>query len=761
MATTPPIPALTDEQHRIVHSKARTLKVRAGAGTGKTFTLTAYAVARPSAKMLYLAFNRGVRDEATRKFPKNVRCVTNHGLCYAQFGLPYERTKKLGNPKPFQISKALGIQIRDAGLVLQTIKNFLASASREILPEHVGSELNATAKRSYAELARKAWEVMRSTTDKRISMPHDGYLKLFQLSDPILNVDVILLDEAQDTNPVMLSIINAQTCGKVFVGDARQGIYAFRGAVNAMEMIKAEEELPLTQSWRYGAGIATIANTVLAAHSPHKHPLQGKGRHETQFAVDPSQPHTVLARTNATLFHEAVKAVRANRKLMFVGGIENYQFDAIMDTYNLQSGNRGAVQDKTIASFHSFGEMLSYAKELDDKEMMSLVRTVSEYGDSVPKLINRIKRATITPEKATGEEIVLTTAHKAKGLEWMDVILTDDFVNMAGETNPKTHLVEPPPEEEVNLLYVAMTRAIRGISLPESLMGWLETHDQKLYTAISQNSQAALKDSATSKGPSLTNVLIHTASDQEEFLKSFGINLDPYDQKAKAFPARVSESIITGLKEFGADFRVERRIDDEELADEQEYTPPTAHRATHSPTRPAPAWTANSKQAPLRTSASKASAPIKKETSTPVFGSAKQMFDSYGNKHRITVNNKTELVTESTIGYTVWHIASGKCLRAGEEALKLSAEQPKTPIARNSDNSPSPAVTAVSTTKSLIDNTGVRQHMLASNATQVLTFSEIGYAVWCLKTGCCLKPGFENKSLRNEAPQAVAESPSP
>ena len=41
-------------------------------------------------------------------------------------------------------------------------------------------------------------------------MPHDGYLKLFQLQNPILDYDIILLDEVQDTTECMLQIIKKQ-----------------------------------------------------------------------------------------------------------------------------------------------------------------------------------------------------------------------------------------------------------------------------------------------------------------------------------------------------------------------------------------------------------------------------------------------------------------------------------------------------------------------------------------------------------------------
>ena len=57
-----------------------------------------------------------------------------------------------------------------------------------------------------------------------IKMPYDGYLKLWQLKQPILkNIpdcrhDVLMIDEGQDMNPAMLEIFNYQKTTKIIVG---------------------------------------------------------------------------------------------------------------------------------------------------------------------------------------------------------------------------------------------------------------------------------------------------------------------------------------------------------------------------------------------------------------------------------------------------------------------------------------------------------------------------------------------------------------
>lgn len=48
------------------------LVVNAFAGTGKTATLVQFAQTNPDSKMLYLAYNRAIRDEAEQKFPSTL-----------------------------------------------------------------------------------------------------------------------------------------------------------------------------------------------------------------------------------------------------------------------------------------------------------------------------------------------------------------------------------------------------------------------------------------------------------------------------------------------------------------------------------------------------------------------------------------------------------------------------------------------------------------------------------------------------------------
>src|SRR6185436_10689904 len=77
---------LTVEQLAVLETDGN-LVINAVAGSGKTSTLIEYAKSRPSdSRILYLAFNRTVKSEATQRFARaslsNVRVETAHSLAF-------------------------------------------------------------------------------------------------------------------------------------------------------------------------------------------------------------------------------------------------------------------------------------------------------------------------------------------------------------------------------------------------------------------------------------------------------------------------------------------------------------------------------------------------------------------------------------------------------------------------------------------------------------------------------------------------------
>lgn len=477
------------------------VKANAFAGTGKSSTFVFLAERYSKERMLYVAFNKAIQLEAESRFPNNVRARTGHSLAYAVKGRIYGSVprKLQGDIRPFHISGRMleaGIgrsvpsatQNLFAGRVIETLKAFLVSADREITLAHVSIGSGQNERQNYdgntlVDAAKRVWEWMQDPASP-IPMLHDGYLKLYQLTDPVLNYDRILFDEAQDTNPVMQAIVGSQSCKIAYVGDRHQGIYGFRGATNAMETIQADEQFGLTGSFRFGPGVADVANRLLSLKDePLK--IKGLGSATEVGEFDRRRHgHALISRGNVALFHEAVRAISSARPFAFVGNIRDYRFDQITEAYNLYAGNQ--VKDPFIGSFASFDEYSEYGEQMDDFEVKGRVRVVSQYADDTPRLVDRI-HANALPFTKDDEHtdprlLVLTTAHKSKGLEFDRVVLADGFQSLFDDEGNVFDINEASCEdiEELNLLYVAATRARKQLQLSAELSEYIDwTHDME------------------------------------------------------------------------------------------------------------------------------------------------------------------------------------------------------------------------------------------------------------------------------------------
>ncbi len=471
----------TEEQRRIVASQARGLVVEAGAGAAKTTTLGLYASARQRTRILYLAFNKSIQLEAAARMPANVTCRTTHSIAWRKavelFGK--DAAQRVGKTYGSSVSRAFRCGPLAASGALQAIQNWCGSLDDEITSVHVPAEIaeRMADPGTVVELARATWERMCRRDGGELRMPHDGYLKLFQMDGPVLRgQDLIGVDEAQDLNLCTYDIVRRQAGGLLLVGDSAQQIFTFRGSANALAMHPADERLQLTRSFRFGAGIAQMANALLGHFKPESTlRIVGTGRAPTRLSVDTKRSFAVLARTNAVVFEEAIAFLTENRRYHFVGGTEGYRMEKLLDAYYLWSGDSGLIRDPYLRSFPDFEALQQLAEDAADPELRHLVRVIEDYGSRVPALVDQIKSRHVDLEKkdwATFDGIFFSTAHKSKGLEFDQVWLADDFMKFFEDGRELT--AEDVEQADVNLLYVALTRARQSVRLCEAFDEWLQ-----------------------------------------------------------------------------------------------------------------------------------------------------------------------------------------------------------------------------------------------------------------------------------------------
>ena len=461
----------------------RVLKVNAVAGSGKTSTLKLLAEDN-KVPSLYISFNKAIAEEAQGKFPQHVECRTSHSLAYAQYG-KYIQHKlkrpvvKYKNVAGTSAEIAKFYYINDmysdngpvsstaiASLVKETVKRFQNSADDKILALHTPYSAIKEIEKNHAGLdvkamvvcildnARKLWRDRINPMSEVLCTP-DTYLKLYQLSKPVLNFDIIYLDESQDSNPALLDIVTRQThCKIAYVGDTYQSIYQFRGAVNAMEMIGAPSKY-LSKSFRYGETIAEVAKYIISEAID----VKGNDSISSSIVQDvdwKENEYTYIFRTNGCLLETAVDMIAEGHDVHIDIDTKNF-IKQLESAEALKYGDSKKVKHEDITPYSSWYDLLQASKE--DPELRRLVRIIE--GKKVGSFISSLNQLS-SKEDA---KVFMTTAHKSKGCEWSNVYLANDFPlrDKDGNTLDKMN------QAEINLLYVACTRAINKLKLPSLL----------------------------------------------------------------------------------------------------------------------------------------------------------------------------------------------------------------------------------------------------------------------------------------------------
>lgn len=499
---------LTREQQHILSHDIQgdhVVKIVAFAGTGKTTTLVKYAEQRPNLRFLYVAFNKSVATEAKRRFPSNVECRTVHSLAFKDIGRSYFNRQKLTfNLNPFAINCVLPEGhggFSNSKVVTTTLNTFMASADNAINISHVPSTRKAknglrkvildTDKEVFVHNAQNIWIKMKDlnvTKKHGYNMTHDGYLKLWQLQHPKPclsdKYDVIFIDEAQDCTPAILDVLLSQRCGKILVGDPHQQIYTFKGAVNALHTVEHTHIYYLTQSFRFGAEIAYVGAAILKACKRVQKILVGgkqKGGVCDEFAdkvgeamrtgVSLSRGKTaILSRGNFGVFSKAVQLIESSPfcRIHFIGGVDGIGLDKILDIWHLMegAGKPRFIKDPLIRFFAqkdsgAFETFKNYVLQTEDKELDAKLNIVENYGKRIPELVKHLKSC--FEEDFHKADFIIGTVHKAKGLEFDIVMVSDDFANVPASKhnlhfNPDFSFADIA-DDEWNLLYVAVTRA--------------------------------------------------------------------------------------------------------------------------------------------------------------------------------------------------------------------------------------------------------------------------------------------------------------
>ncbi len=488
---------LTPEQKAIINSKGN-IKINAVAGSGKTTTIIEYAKSRPrNAKILYLAFNRSVRLEAIKRFSEqglnNVSVETAHSLAYKQIVYQNDYQVRPQGYKTHEIVEIMGLKGNGekhteyivANHINKCISYYCNSDKQKVqdlnyLDLITDSKAKAFVRPIQEYIIQQTRLFLNKMNKGEIEIIHDFYLKKFQLANPKLTFDYILFDEAQDASPAMLDIFLKQNATKVIVGDTHQQIYGWRMAVNSLEKTDFKT-YNLSTSFRFSQDIANLATKILDwKHIITEHEtVEIAGENNTK--TDKIKTKAILARTNLGLLLRTIEYITQNKnakKIYFEGNINSYTYaddgTSLYDVLNLYTGKRKLIRDKLLKGMRDTTELDEYINKTEDVQLGMMVEIIKEYGDSIPGIIKMIKEKHIDDNDKNKAEIIFSTVHRCKGMEYDSIELVNDFMTKERlekiKADPKEKFDISKLSEEINLLYVAITRTKDIIHIPESLL---------------------------------------------------------------------------------------------------------------------------------------------------------------------------------------------------------------------------------------------------------------------------------------------------
>jgi len=453
---------LTTEQQNIIQALSngeRKVLVEAYAGTGKTSTLIEVIKNNPTKRFLILMFNKSVADEFNQKLKKlgikNATARTGHSLAYQY--VVRVKGYDIGYPlKDWSLAKEYNHPKKVCYHVEKTVTNWCKSvntntfASVDDLPIDSRNDLNLGDQTKVVKLSNRVINDMRIKNRK---ITFDFYMKEFLIglangTIKVANYDVVALDEAQDTAPVMKQIFDTLPVSqKIAVGDELQSIYAWNGAISAITDWKEEggwSTLNLSQSFRLSPDVASDVNYLIKGLFLKETSLKGFE------SPDPKNPtKATLSRTNTMLIKEMIGYVKHGIKwcttrdpeaifemLNDVSGLnaksinpeKDYQpkIPYMSDVYDSYIERKKKLTDVMAKSYTFLKFCLEALDSNQDREIITAAKLIPQLAEedlTSYQLLQMTKEYNATSDK--DGFVNLSTAHTAKGLEW-------DYVKVIG-----------------------------------------------------------------------------------------------------------------------------------------------------------------------------------------------------------------------------------------------------------------------------------------------------------------------------------------
>lgn len=483
-----------------VRDTAQHLVLRATAGSGKTTTLTEAAwhldTSRPC---VYFAYNKHSVVDVGARLPPRVWASTLHAygrriLCrerQLQLDVDEDKSLRLAHLL-YQEERADRRVIRAAARVWDVAREYALDADA-----HEDDLVTLALAAEWPEeqgftVLRRVLQGMRyfSLQDWQMGgLPDFGdFLWLpLELGYARSTLSVALVDEAQDLTPGRQRFIkhllglddSAQAGRLIAVGDPEQAIYTYAGAdpQGLWRLAKqiGAHEMPLSVSFRCPASHIALARTASSFIESTPNAREGQVEHvEAEKAVY-TRGDVILSRLNAPLVRAALMLMTRNVSVNIRGRdlavrLETaaqeafpapFGQDLVRDLVNVLYERRAKpllkkAREGDLAAKKALGEL---------KDLCACLRLLALRAVSLGKGTTDLAGVSGVLRSLYHEDadVLLSTVHRAKGLEW------DRVTILYPELMPSPH---GDPEEERCVLFVALTRGKDTLRLAYGKESW-------------------------------------------------------------------------------------------------------------------------------------------------------------------------------------------------------------------------------------------------------------------------------------------------
>lgn len=475
--------ALTKEQQAVINTVLQEgpqlVKVKAVAGSGKTFTLVELIKALNPKNGKYLAYNKAIATEAEAKFAgTNIECSTIHSMAYKAVVRQYGLRVGFFNIRDV---RGKGFTYANKKAIHGALEDFFLSKCVD--PDEFLDDLDS----KVSDKARAAFHAnLDAMSDGSMICSHGFYLKFFHIlllngTIEIPEMDILLVDEAGDISELTLEIFKLLKAEKkVAVGDPMQNIYSFNNTINAFEVLEEGISMGLTNSFRVASNLAVPIEHFVQQHLDPSFEFKGRDYPDNP----PIETKAYIARNNSGLLAEMFRLMDAGTVFHVTRPIGTILEVPLM-LANLGNGEKiTEYRFKEIEKYRAYweaspdiqarGSVQKYVlnKLKEDEELQQAFKVVMAHG---PKDLNDLAKYVKGCAKSKCK-LTLTTAHSSKGLEFCSVEIAPDFndtVDKALRELRKLHkkqklfglsIADEKQlkifEEELRLYYVGTTRGM-------------------------------------------------------------------------------------------------------------------------------------------------------------------------------------------------------------------------------------------------------------------------------------------------------------